>query len=73
MMDVRDLLLLPADDVPYESLDADVLLALATQEEEPSIATSALGELPRVAMPPRHAPRTRSCSRHGIGTSPHPR
>jgi hypothetical protein len=45
IMQARDYLLFPANEVPYTTLDPTVLLELATQQEEPFIATSALGEL----------------------------
>jgi hypothetical protein len=44
-MNIADLLLLPDDEINYAALDVGVLLQLATQEDEPFIATSALGEL----------------------------
>jgi hypothetical protein len=44
-MSVDDLLLLPDDAINYQTLDAGVLFQLATQEDEPYIATSALCEL----------------------------
>jgi hypothetical protein len=44
---VDDLLLLPDDQIDYEALDTSVLFQLATQNDEPFIATSALGELRR--------------------------
>jgi hypothetical protein len=40
-----DLLLLPDDAIDYKALEANVLLELATQDSEPYLATSALGEL----------------------------
>jgi hypothetical protein len=42
---IDDLLLLPDDAIDYKALAADVLLELATQDSEPYLATSALGEL----------------------------
>jgi hypothetical protein len=42
---VKELLLLPDDQIDYPSLDSGLLLELATQREEPFLATSALGEL----------------------------
>src|SRR5262245_13002008 len=50
-----DLLLVPADDIDYRGLDAAVLLQLATQRDEPFIATSALGELGARAVPEARA------------------
>ena len=44
-MRTDDLLLLPADEIEYASLDSQRLLGLATQVEEPFIATNALTEL----------------------------
>lgn len=44
-MTFTDLLLLPHDKIDYSALDAGMLLQLATQENEPYIATSALAEL----------------------------
>jgi hypothetical protein len=44
-MSIDDLILLPHDQIDYQGLAPDVLLALATQQDEPFIATSALGEL----------------------------
>src|SRR6476659_5212156 len=47
----EDLLLLPDDAIDYKALAADVLLDLATQDSEPYLATSALGELSRRGAP----------------------
>jgi hypothetical protein len=44
-MNIEDLLILGDDQIDYTALDATTLLRLATQEEEPYVATSALGEL----------------------------
>jgi len=45
MTSAADLLLLPADEIQYPDLDGRVLYELAVQQDEPFIATSALGEL----------------------------
>lgn len=45
MSTADDLLLLPDDAIDYKSQPAGVLYELATQEDEPYIATSALAEL----------------------------
>jgi hypothetical protein len=44
-MNIEDLLIVGDDQIDYTALDATTLLRLATQEEEPYVATSALGEL----------------------------
>lgn len=44
-MKIDDLLLLPDDQIEYKALAPDVLLALAIQQDEPYLATSALSEL----------------------------
>lgn len=44
-MTIDDFLVLPHDQIDYASLDVDLLHELATQHNEPYIATSALAEL----------------------------
>jgi hypothetical protein len=44
-MSIENFLAVGDDQIDYTALDAATLLRLATQEEEPYIATSALGEL----------------------------
>jgi hypothetical protein len=48
---IDDALLLPADEVDYGAMDDARLFVLATQREEPFIATNALGELARRDSP----------------------
>lgn len=54
-MTIDDLLLFPHDEIDYGSLDAEMLRALATQQYEPYIATSALAELGIRRDPEAHA------------------
>lgn len=56
-MSIDDLILLPHDQLDYKRLAAELLLELATQEDEPYIATSALAEL---AV--RRVPETRAAA-----------
>ena len=44
-MNIEDLLIVGDDQIDYTALDTATLLRLATQEEEPYVATSALGQL----------------------------
>lgn len=48
---VDELLLLPDDQIEYSTLESSLLAALATQQEEPFIATSALAELAGRGVP----------------------
>ena len=56
-MTTDELLLLTADEMDYGELDLELLRRFAVQDEEPFIATNALGELKR-----RHAPETQDAA-----------
>ncbi len=64
-MSIDDLILLPHDQIDYKRLAAELLLDLATQEDEPYIATSALAEL---AV--RRVPETRAAAAAILGKKP---
>lgn len=63
-MTLDEILLIPADDIEYEQLDSGLLLAAATQNEEPFVATNALAELKR-----RRAPETRQAAEQIIASA----
>lgn len=68
-MTIDEALLLPPDEVDYVPMDEARLLALATQTEEPFVATSALSELRRrnsiaAAVAARVILATASADRH---------